>query len=75
MMPLLEGYISKADLARELDVHPKTIERYESLPNGLPSTLIGGRKLYRRTSVIAWLEARERKPNPQRRSHRVGEAA
>ncbi|EJW11722.1 hypothetical protein A33M_2919 [Rhodovulum sp. PH10] len=66
-MPLLEGYLTRPELARELGVHTKTVERYESQPNGLPSVTIGGRKYYRRTAVLAWIESRERKPNQRRR--------
>ncbi|HRY26693.1 MAG: hypothetical protein KDH20_12720 [Rhodocyclaceae bacterium] len=66
MSELLSGYLDRAALAKELNVCQRTIARYESQPNGLPVTVIGGRRLYKMTSVMAWLEARERRPNPTR---------
>ena len=66
MAKLLEDYIDRATLAAELGVNWRTIHRYENQPDGLPSLLIGGRRMYRVDSVRAWLERRERKPNPTR---------
>jgi hypothetical protein len=43
--PLLEGYLSRAELAKELSCSERTVARYENLPDGLPSIFIGGRKL------------------------------
>jgi hypothetical protein len=67
-MTLLEDYLSRAALVAQLAVCGRTLARYENAPNGLPSTLIGGRKFYRIDSVRAWLAARERRPNPKRRA-------
>jgi hypothetical protein len=66
MNALLEGYIDRPTLARELGVSVRSVARYETLPDGLPSLMIGGRRLYKLASVRAWLEARERRPNPSR---------
>lgn len=63
---LLEDFIDRATLARELGCVPKTIQNYENQADGLPSVLIAGRKYYRRAAVIAWIAKRERKPNPRR---------
>lgn len=65
-MSLLTGYIDKATLAVELRTTPRSIERYMSEPNGLPSVVIGGRVYFRIDAVQKWLEARERRPNPRR---------
>jgi len=65
---LLDDYLSRAELASELGVVTRTISRYENQPDGLPSVLIGGRKLYRLQSVRKWIEQRERCPNPRRAS-------
>jgi hypothetical protein len=67
-MTLLANYIPRATLAEQLGVSPRTIIRYENQADGLPVTVVGGRKLYRLDSVRAWLAGRERKPNPRRRS-------
>ena len=69
-MPILDGYFdSRADLARELKRSEKTIARWEAQSDGLPFTLLGGRKIYKKTSVLAWIESKERKPNPRRKPH------
>lgn len=63
----LADYVDRPTLARALGVSTRTIARYENQPDGLSSTTIGGRKLYRGQSVIDWLKERERHPNPRRR--------
>jgi hypothetical protein len=68
LVTLLDDYIPRRVLAKQLgDLSDRTIARYEAAPDGLPSTIIGGRKFYRLEAVRAWLAARERRPNPQRR--------
>ena len=64
---ILSDYVDRKTLAQELDVSPRTVSRYENLPDGLPSTTIGGRKLYRVQSVLEWIRKRERSANPRRR--------
>lgn len=59
---LLQDYVDRQTLAGELGVTERTVWRYENQPDGLPNLMIGGRKLYRRSSVQAWLDAREDKP-------------
>ena len=66
MAKLLEDYIDRLTLAEELRVNWRTVHRYENQPDGLPSLLIGGRRMYRLESVKAWLERRERQRNPTR---------
>ncbi len=66
MPELLENYLDRGSLARQLGVSERTVCRYENQPDGLPSLLLGGKRLYRLDSVRAWLERRERKPNPTR---------
>lgn len=63
---LLDGYLTRDELAQQLGVTTRTIARWMSLPDGLPFTRIGGRLLFRTTSVRAWIEAHERRPNPRR---------
>ncbi len=67
MTTLLADYLDRDALAAELGVSTRTVARYEYEPDGLPSLLIGGRRKYKIDSVKAWLERRERKPNPTRR--------
>lgn len=64
---LIADYVDRASLAEALKVSPRTLSRYESQPDGLPSVMIGGRKCYRLESVRKWLERRERHPNKRRK--------
>jgi hypothetical protein len=67
-MDLLEDYFTKEQLAEQLRVAPRSINRYMNTPDGIPHVLIGGRVMFKRASVVAWLEGRERRPNPRRRA-------
>jgi len=58
--PLLEGWISRAELARELGVSVDTLARWETSQNGPPLARIGRCVFYRRTAVLEWLEGREK---------------
>lgn len=62
-MPILDEYIPRTELARQLGVSDRTIARYETEPDGLPSLMVGGRKLYPTAAVKAWLERRIHYPN------------
>jgi excisionase family DNA binding protein len=64
--PLLSDYYSHEEAANELDVTRRTLDRWERLGEGPPITRIGRRILYRRSSLQAWLGARERKPHEHR---------
>ncbi|RFC68152.1 DNA-binding protein [Mesorhizobium denitrificans] len=68
MPALLDGYLTREQLAQELGVHHLTIIRYQQQPDGLPFTKFGRRVLYNRASVQRWIEKHERHPNPTRRS-------
>ena len=57
--PLLEGWISRAELARELGVSVDTLARWETSRSGPPLARIGRCVFYRRTAVLEWLESRE----------------
>ena len=66
-MTFLDEYLPRTELAKQIGVCERTIARYENSADGLPVTLIGGRRFYKIDSVRAWLASRERKPNPRRR--------
>lgn len=63
---LLAGYVTRDQLAAEWNCHPRTIARYEQMPNGLPFLQIGGRKLYAIRDARAFMARRIVKPNPVR---------
>lgn len=56
---LLQGWISRSELASELGVCEETLRRWADARRG-PAFVKAGRKiLYRRTAVLDWLEAQE----------------
>ena len=56
---LLQGWISRTDLAQELGVCEETLRRWADAQRG-PAFVKARRKiLYRRTAVLDWLEALE----------------
>ena len=67
MTGILEDFIDRATLMADFKCTARTISRYENRPDGLPSVLIAGRKLYRKAAVLDWVKKLEKKPN-QRRS-------
>lgn len=67
MTELLDGYLDRATLAAQLNVSERTLSRYESERDGLPSLMLGGRRLYRLEAVREWLQRRERMTSPVKR--------
>jgi excisionase family DNA binding protein len=57
--PLLSDYFTQEEAATELKVSARTVDRWRRLDEGPPITKLGRRTLYRRSSVQAWLRARE----------------
>jgi hypothetical protein len=60
---LLNEYLSPAQLAAELDICTKTLDRWRAFGSGPPVTKIGRKSYYSRASVTAWLQAREQQNN------------
>jgi hypothetical protein len=58
---VLDGYLTKPQLAQQLRQSPRTLDRWETLRIGPPRILIGRTVLFRREAVLAWLEAREQR--------------
>jgi predicted site-specific integrase-resolvase len=56
---MLSDYLTPAQLADDLGICAKTLERWRNDGQGPPITRLGRTVLYRRTSVAAWLTARE----------------
>jgi hypothetical protein len=59
--PLLDDYLSPAELAGELGICNRTLLRWHLLGIAPPKTMIGRKIYYKRSSVAAWLDARERR--------------
>ncbi|MEI9899636.1 MAG: hypothetical protein WDN31_05240 [Hyphomicrobium sp.] len=66
-MTILDEYLPREQLAKDMNVTVRTLDRWARAPDGLPFTKIGGRIFFRIASVRAWLAARERAPNPTRK--------
>jgi predicted DNA-binding transcriptional regulator YafY len=73
---LLSGYLSRGQIADEFGVTQRTLSRWMAQRDGIPFTTVGGRTMFRIASVRAWIESREKWPNPRRHTaSRQGEAA
>jgi hypothetical protein len=56
---LLADFLPKYQAAAELKICERTLDRWRRLGEGPPITKLGRRVLYRRSSLLAWLRARE----------------
>jgi hypothetical protein len=57
--PLLSEFLTKRELAAELQRNERTLDRWDSLGTGPPRTRVGRKVLYRRTSAQKWLATQE----------------
>jgi len=62
--PLLDGWLTRAEVAAEIGVSVDTLARWETRRIGPPSVRIGRRVLYRAQAFREWLVANERNTNP-----------
>ena len=58
-MPLLDDYLKASELAKELGLSRRTLDRWRWTRQGPPIVTIGKRVFYRKDSVREWLEGRE----------------
>ncbi|TIQ46730.1 hypothetical protein [Mesorhizobium sp.] len=63
---IMTEYVTQSQLAAALGLTTKTLQRYGQLPDGLPSLRLGGKTLYRVSTVRDWIAKRETRPNPRR---------
>ena len=57
--PLMAGWISRLDLARELGLSVDTLRRWNDRRIGPACVRAGRRTYYRRAAVLDWLEKQE----------------
>lgn len=69
--PILSEFLTKEELAAELRLNPRTLDRWEVLGQGPPRTRVGRKVFYRRTSAQKWLAAQEQAPDRVRLSTKV----
>ncbi len=67
---LLDGYLARPALAREIGKSERTITRFMHEKDGLPFVRIGRTPYFRIASVRVWLDRRETQMNPTTRKHR-----
>ena len=72
---LLDEYLTPAELAAELGVCTKTLDRWRVTGSGPPITKIGRKPFYSRESVRGWLQAREQRANSTRKTTAHRESA
>jgi len=59
---ILGQYFTRGQLARELNVSTRTLSLWSRRGFIPPSVMLGGRRLFRKSSVENWLLANERVP-------------
>ena len=57
--PILSEFLTKEELAEQLQRNARTLDRWAVLGMGPPRTHVGRKVLYRRVSVQKWLVAQE----------------
>ena len=67
-IPLLEGWLTRAEVAAELGVSTDTLARWETQRSGPPSVKVGRKVLYRADAFRDWLTSRERGPLSPRKA-------
>jgi len=65
--PRLGEYLEPAELAAELKICTKTLDRWRALGSGPPITKIGHKTYYSRAGIIAWLRTREQQNSLRKR--------
>jgi predicted DNA-binding transcriptional regulator AlpA len=63
---VLEGFLRRDELAHQLGLSPRTIDRWQTLRKGPPRICIGRTILYQVESVREWLRTREQHPTIKR---------
>jgi predicted DNA-binding transcriptional regulator AlpA len=66
---VLDGFLRREELARQLGVSPRTIDRWQSLREGPPRVHIGHTILYEVKAVREWLRSQEEQHSIGRKRH------
>jgi predicted DNA-binding transcriptional regulator AlpA len=66
----LAEYISRSELARQLGISLRCLSNWTKAGQAPPSVRLGLRRLYKKSSVEAWIAARERASDSQGRGRR-----
>jgi excisionase family DNA binding protein len=60
---VLSEYLTPEELAGELGICKRTLDRWQASRSGPPRVTVGRRPLYRREAVKEWLRKREEDPS------------
>jgi hypothetical protein len=71
---ILSEFLTRDQLAAELQRNARTLDRWDALGIGPPRTRVGRQVLYRRASVQRWLLAQERDARGCKNSHDISNA-
>lgn len=66
--PLLDGWLDRAALAKELTLSVDTLQRWETRRVGPPCVRVGRKVLYRKAAVREWLRDQEARKTGQHRA-------
>lgn len=58
---VLADYLTRSELARELNRSERTLDRWHQLRIGPPRSRIGSMVIYRRAALGEWLRAQEKR--------------
>jgi predicted DNA-binding transcriptional regulator AlpA len=64
---VLDGFLRREELAQQLGLSPRTIDRWDALRQGPPRVSVGRTILYNIESVREWLRSQERQPVSMKR--------
>ena len=56
---ILDGYVDKAELANQLKVCERTLDRWHNQRKGPPRTKVGSKVIYKVEAVREWLDAQQ----------------
>lgn len=62
----LDDFIELEEFAKEVNRHPRSVDRWTKEADGLPYTWMGNRKLIHVPTAREWLMRRMRRPAPRR---------
>jgi len=68
---LLQGWLNRSELARELALSVDTLQRWETRRMGPPCVRVGRKVLYRKEAVRDWLREQEPRKTGQHRAAAV----
>ena len=66
---VLEGFLRREELAKQLGCSARTIDRWQALREGPPRVHVGRTILYNVESVRAWLRSREQQSSSMKKGH------